>query len=139
MIPPGFSISMSAELSAEFGHCLRDLGRATEAAQYASRSVETVNDTTFLRSDFFATMVLADAHVAAGEVEQACGVALQALTAGEQIRSARCVNYLREFHQRLSSIGGSLATRDFNDQAAESRLWRIAMRSDARLLGLRIR
>ena len=26
-----------SELSAEFGHCLRDLGRATEAARYASR------------------------------------------------------------------------------------------------------
>ena len=60
---------------------------------------------TFLRSDFFATIVLADAHLAAGELEQACGVALKALRAGEQIRSARCVNYLREFGQRLAAIG----------------------------------
>ena len=43
---------------------------------------------TFVRSDFFATIVLADAHLAAGEVEQACIVAIKALTAGEQIRSA---------------------------------------------------
>ena len=26
------------ELAAEFGHCLRDLGRAADAPQYASRS-----------------------------------------------------------------------------------------------------
>jgi hypothetical protein len=94
-----------SELSAEFGHCLRDLGRATDAAQYASRSLMAVDATTFMRSDFFVTMVLADAHLAAGELEQACSVALKALTAGEQIRSARCVNYLREFRQRLALAG----------------------------------
>ena len=105
-----------SELSAEFGHCLRDLGRATEAAQYASRSVAAVDDTTFLRSDFFATMVLADAHAGAGEIEQACGVALKALTAGEQIRSARCVNYLREFGQRLATAGNSNAIADFTSR-----------------------
>ena len=74
-------------------------------------------------------MVLADAHADAGEIEQACGVALQALTAGEQIRSARCVNYLREFHQRLPGAGKSNAITDFSEQAADSRLWRIATRS----------
>ena len=32
-----------SELSAEFGHCLRDLGRAADAAQYASRSLVAVD------------------------------------------------------------------------------------------------
>jgi predicted XRE-type DNA-binding protein len=121
------------ELSAEFGHCLRDLGRPTEAAQYASRGVTAVDETTLGRSDFFAMIVLADAYVAAGEVEQACGVALKALTAGEQIRSARCVNYLREFRQHLAAVVSSPATKDLHEKAADSRLWRIAMRSDARV------
>ncbi len=115
-----------AELSAEFGHCLRDLGRPAQAAQYASASVAAVDDLTFLRSDFFATIVLADAHVAAGEIEQACGVALKALTAGEQIRSARCINYLREFRQRLASAGDNRALAELHEQASDSRLWRIA-------------
>jgi transcriptional regulator with XRE-family HTH domain/tetratricopeptide (TPR) repeat protein len=119
-----------AELSAEFGHCLRDLGRATEAAKYASQSVVAVSDSTFLRSDFFATMVLADSYMDAGEAEQACAVALKALTAGEQIRSARCVDYLREFHARLAAAGSSRAVARFRDQAAGSRLWRIAARPD---------
>ena len=123
-----------SELSAEFGHCLRDLGRAADAARYASQSVAAVGDTTFLRSDFFATVVLADAHVAAGEIEQACGVALQALTAGEQIRSARCVNYLREFHQRLAATGNSRAVAEFHERAINSRLWRIATRCGAGLI-----
>jgi hypothetical protein len=115
-----------SELSAEFGHCLRDLGRAADAVQYASRSLAAIDETTFMRSDFFAMMVLADAYLDAGDREQACGVALKALTAGEQIRSARCVKYVREFHQRLTTGGTSLAAADFYEQAAGSRLWRIA-------------
>jgi tetratricopeptide (TPR) repeat protein len=121
-----------AELAAEFGHCLRDLGRATDAAQYASSSIEAVNDDVFMRSDFFAAMVLADAYLAAGELKQACCITLKALTAGEQIRSARCVRYLREFRQHLEHIGTSAAAVDFHEQARSSRLWRIASRPDKR-------
>jgi transcriptional regulator with XRE-family HTH domain len=119
-----------SELSAEFGHCLRDLGRATDAAQYANRCLMAVDETTFMRSDFFATMVLADAYLDAGEREQACSVALKALTAGEQIRSARCVKYLQEFHQRLTTGGISRSAVEFYEQATGSRLWRIASRRD---------
>ena len=121
-----------AELAAEFGHCLRDLGRATDAARHASSSIEAINDDVFMRSDFFAAMVLADAYLAAGELEQACRVALKALTAGEQIRSARCVRYLREFRQHLEHIGTTAAAIDFHEQARSSRLWRIASRPDKR-------
>jgi hypothetical protein len=119
-----------SELAAEFGHCLRDLGRAADAARYASRSVGTADGVTFVRSDFFATMVLADAHLAAGDLEQGCAVALRALTAGEQIRSARCVNYLREFRQHLARAGDTTVVTDFHQQALDSRLWQIASRPD---------
>ena len=120
-----------AELAAEFGHCLRDLGRAAEAAQYASRSVVgTADGMPFVRSDFFVTMVLADAHLAAGDLEQGCATALRALTAGELIRSGRCVNYLREFRQHLVRTGDATVVTDFQEQARESRLWRIASRPD---------
>ena len=119
-----------AELAAEFGHCLRDLGRPADAARYASRSVATEAGNGFIRSDFFATMVLADAHLAAGELEQACATALRALTEGELIRSARCVNYLRDFRQHLARAADATAVTDFRERARESRLWRIASRSD---------
>ena len=119
-----------SELAAEFGHCLRDLGRAADAAAYASRSVGTAEDAGFARSDFFATMVLADARLAAGELEQGCATALAALRAGELIRSARCVRYLREFGQRLARAADATVVTDFCEQARESRLWRIASRRD---------
>jgi transcriptional regulator with XRE-family HTH domain len=35
-----------SELSAEFGHCFRDLGRPRDATKHASRSLEAIGDTT---------------------------------------------------------------------------------------------
>ena len=117
-----------AELSAEIGHCLRDLGRPVDAVQHATDSLIEVTETTFVRSDFFAMMVLADSYLDAGEIEKACGVALSAISAGEQIRSARCVGYLREFRQRLVASGADHVMSEFNETANTSRLWRIASR-----------
>ena len=84
----------------------------------------------FVRSDFFAMMVLADAHLAAGELEQACATALRALTEGELIRTARCVNYLRDFRQHLTRAADATAVTDFGEQVRASRLWLIASRPD---------
>jgi transcriptional regulator with XRE-family HTH domain len=126
--PGWFQYFDEAELSAEFGHCLRDLNRPEDATEYAGRSLGVATDGQFVRSDFFAAMVLADAHLAAGDVEQACDTALAALTAGEQLRSGRCVNYLREFNGHLAAASATQAVRDFSEQAAQSRLWRIAAR-----------
>jgi hypothetical protein len=119
-----------SELAAEFGHCMRDLGRAADAAEHASRSVGTAEEGGFVRSDFFATMVLADAHLAAGDLEQGCATALMVLREGELIRSARCVRYLRDFRQHLARAGDTTVAVDFDEQARESRLWRIASRPD---------
>jgi transcriptional regulator with XRE-family HTH domain len=126
--PAWFQYFDEAELSAEFGHCLRDLGRAKDAARYAGRSVQVAVDGAFARSDFFAAMVLADSYLAAGEAEQACRTALAALAAGEQLRSGRSVYYLREFREHLLPAADTAAVRDFTEQAAGSRLWRIAAR-----------
>jgi hypothetical protein len=125
--PPWFQYFNESEMSAEFSHCLRDLGRPADAVQHASSALGSTGE--FVRSDFFVSLVLADAHLAAGDIDQACGVVLHALTAGDQIRSARCVSYLREFIAHLPPTG-SRGLTDFRDQAAESRLWRIASRPD---------
>ena len=112
-----------SELSAEFAHCMRDLGRTADAIAHAGNGLGNFGDSA--RSDFFVSIVLADAHLAAGDIEQACSVTLRALAAGEQIRSARCVSYLREFIGHLPPTR-SRTLADFREQAAESRLWRIA-------------
>jgi hypothetical protein len=82
-----FAYFDDAELAAELGHCNRDLGRAVDASVYASQSIGANGE--YVRSDFFVTMVLADAYLGQGEVEQACDAALMALKIGEQLKSAR--------------------------------------------------
>jgi hypothetical protein len=117
-----------SELSAEFGHCMRDLGRAPDAVRYADSSIKA-SQAAFGRSDFFVSLVLADSQLIAGDAEQACSIALEALSSGDQIRSARCVSYLREFSKKLPAGDGG-AVADFREQAMSSRLWRIASRPD---------
>ena len=80
-----------SELSAEFSHCMRDLGCATDAVRYADSSLKASE--AFGRSDFFVSLVLAYAQLAVGDAEQACSTALKAISSGDQIRSARCVSY----------------------------------------------
>lgn len=119
--PEWFQYFDEAELAAELGHCNRDLGRAIDASSYAAQSVGLNGESA--RSDFFATMVLADAYLDQREVDQACEVALRALQIGEQLKSARCVTYVDEFRQRLSQVRDSPVVRDFTEQARATRLW----------------
>ncbi|WP_332011162.1 hypothetical protein OHB56_40920 (plasmid) [Streptomyces sp. NBC_01635] len=121
--PEWISYFDEAELAAEAAHCFRDVNSARRAVAHAENAMSGSH----VRSDFFATMVLADAHLRAGDVEEACRVALDALDLGEQLKSARCVSYLAEFGQNLSRVGNT-ATQDFRERAAEHRLWQAADR-----------
>lgn len=116
-----FSYFDDAELAAELGHCNRDLGRSVDASTYASESLGGNGE--YVRSDFFVTMVLADAYLDQGEAEEACRVALTGLEIGERLKSARCRSYVDEFRQRLSRVGNTPVVRDFVEQASTARLW----------------
>jgi hypothetical protein len=63
---PGCGISMSGNSRPSSGTAGATWGGPADAPQYASRSVGPHGQTGFARSDFFATMVLADAHLAPG-------------------------------------------------------------------------
>ncbi|MXQ57535.1 hypothetical protein GSE51_07955 [Streptomyces sp. XHT-2] len=117
--PEWISYFDEAELAAEAAHCFRDVNSARRAVAHAENAMSGSH----VRSDFFATMVLADAHLRAGDVEEACRVALDALDLGEQLKSARCISYLAEFRQNLSSAGRSSAARELAEQAREHKLW----------------
>ncbi|MCX5560730.1 helix-turn-helix transcriptional regulator [Streptomyces sp. NBC_00038] len=117
--PEWISYFDEAELAAEAAHCFRDVNSARRAVAHAENAMSGSH----VRSDFFATMVLADAHLRAGEADEACRVALDALDLGEQLKSARCVSYLAEFRQNLAATGDSAISRDFTEQAQEQRLW----------------
>ncbi|MER6375803.1 hypothetical protein ABT255_47500 [Streptomyces mirabilis] len=117
--PEWISYFDEAELAAEAAHCFRDVNSARQAVAHAENAMSGNH----VRSDFFATMVLADAHLRAGEAEEACRVALDAMDLGEQLKSARCVSYLAEFRRNLSAAGPSAAARDLAEETREHRLW----------------
>ncbi len=117
--PEWISYFDEAELAAEAAHCFRDVNRARQAVAHAENAMSGSH----VRSDFFATMVLADAHLRAGDVEEACRVALDAMDLGEQLKSARCISYLAEFRQNLTAAGPSAAARELAEEAREHRLW----------------
>ena len=108
-----------AELAAEAAHCFRDVSNARQAVEHAGNAMSGSH----VRSDFFVTIVLADAHLRAGDVDEACRVTLDALDLGEQLHSARCVSYLREFRTALAMHERTPAVRELHEQAAEHRLW----------------
>lgn len=112
----------AAELAAELGHCQRDLGRSQEAVVQATAALASASGD-YLRSDFFVAMVLADAHLDAGDVEEGCRVAAKALAVGEGLDSARCRGYVGEFRQRLTRHARSTAVLDFVERARTSTLW----------------
>ncbi|MEU6991919.1 hypothetical protein ABZ953_14830 [Streptomyces sp. NPDC046465] len=120
--PEWISYFDDIELAAEAAHCFRDVNSARQAVAHAENAMSGNH----VRSDFFATMVLADAHLCAGEVEEACRVALDALDLGEQLKSARCVTYLAEFRRNLGTRSPNTAARDLAEEARDHRLWMAA-------------
>ena len=76
------------------------------------------------RSDFFATMVQAEAYINQGEIGRGFEIALSALSLGEGLKSARCLQYVREFHGRVTDgMRRAAEFRDFAERAAGFRLW----------------
>ncbi|MCE7081062.1 regulator [Streptomyces sp. ST2-7A] len=117
--PEWISYFDEAELAAEAAHCFRDVRSARRAVAHAENAMSGDH----VRSDFFATMVLADAHLGAGDPEEACRVALDALDLGEQLRFNRCVGYLAEFRRHVEATGHTASVRELEEQAGEHRLW----------------
>jgi hypothetical protein len=109
------------ELAAEIAHCYRDLGRSAAAIEQLDSQI--VAGRPPVRSDVFVTMVRADAHAAAGDLEQACVVAAQALDLGRDLRSERPKAYLREFAVKLAPQRTNRVVRSFLEQVADDELW----------------
>jgi hypothetical protein len=112
----------SAELAAELGHCLRDMGRPDSAIEHATSALASATGD-YARSDFFAAMVLADAHLDRGNLEEGCRIAAQAINVGEGLDSVRCRGYVGEFRQRLARHRSGSEVRDFIDQVETAKLW----------------
>ncbi|MGW4651361.1 regulator [Kitasatospora sp. NPDC004289] len=108
-----------AQLADEFAHCYRDLQQWRPAAQHAEKSLR-LRTPAFARSRILCRLVLASSRLGLGEVDEACGLATEALRAAGEMRSARTVEYLRDFHRRLTPYRAGQAARAFDEAARQA-------------------
>jgi hypothetical protein len=106
-----------AYLAARMAQCFRDLGEAGHSARYARRSLDM--DGRYVRGRAFNLSLLATAHAAQGEPEQACVVGRQALDLTVRLTSARSVRYVRDLVRRLRPRADVPAVRDFTAEVCE--------------------
>ncbi|GAA0657238.1 hypothetical protein GCM10010193_04860 [Kitasatospora atroaurantiaca] len=108
-----------AQLADEFAHCYRDLQQWRPAAQHAEKSLR-LRAPAYARSRIFCRMVLATSRLGMGDVDEACTMATEALRAAGEMRSARTVEYLRDFHRRLTPYRVSQSARAFDEAARQA-------------------
>jgi hypothetical protein len=130
--PEWFGYFDDAELSGEFCHCFRDLGRSQDAIAYAERAVSGKS----LRSDFFVTMVKAVGYLdqpksKGAELEAACEAASAALRLGLGVKSARCVQYVKGFREKLAPFAKTRTAQEFAEANADCVVWQLGQPATA--------
>ncbi|MFB7618290.1 regulator [Kitasatospora sp. NPDC056181] len=108
-----------AQLSDEFAHCYRDLQQWRTSAQHAEKSLR-LRSPAYARSRIFCRLVLATARLGMGDLDEACTMATDALRAAGEMRSARSLEYVRDFHRRLTPYRGSPVARAFEETARQA-------------------
>lgn len=106
-----------AQLADEFGHCHRDLQQYRAAAQHAERSLQ-LHAPGYARSRLFCRVVLATARLGLGELDQACALGAESAQQASEMRSARALEYVREFEKRLEPYRDAVAVRNYRDRVA---------------------
>ncbi|MET9955521.1 regulator [Streptomyces sp. NPDC006339] len=106
-----------AQLADELGHCHRDLQQYRAAAQHAERALQ-LRAPGYARSRLFCRVVLASARLALGEIDQACALGAEAAQQAAEMRSARAVEYVRDFERRLEPYRDAPAVRTYRDRVA---------------------
>ncbi|MFD5426404.1 regulator [Streptomyces sp. NPDC127084] len=104
-----------AQLADEFGHCHRDLQQYRAAVQHAERSLQ-LRPPGYARSRLFCRVVLATARLGLGELDQACALGAEAAQQASEMRSARAVDYIRDFERRLEPYRDAAAVRGYRDR-----------------------
>ncbi|MGW4206109.1 regulator [Streptomyces sp. NPDC004726] len=106
-----------AQMADEFGHCHRDLQQYRPAVQHAERSL-SLRAHGLARSRLFCRVVLASARLGLGELERACVLGAEAALQASEMRSARALEYVRDFERRLEPYRDAAAVRNYRERVA---------------------
>ncbi|MEV7011457.1 hypothetical protein [Streptosporangium sp. NPDC051022] len=102
------------ELNAEAGNCWRLLGAHHRAAACAEAAVSEFNER-LPRSAQLNRVHAAEAYLEMGELEQALISVRTAIPVSKALSSARSVELIRRFDDRLEPYGDSVTVREFRD------------------------
>ncbi|MFE2945293.1 regulator [Streptomyces sp. NPDC059255] len=106
-----------AQFADELAHCHRDLQQHRVSVQHAERSLQ-LRAPEYARSRLFCRVVLACGRLGLGELDQACVLGAEAARQATEMRSARAVEYVRDFERRLEPYRDATAVRNYRDRVA---------------------
>ncbi|MGW7576314.1 transcriptional regulator [Streptomyces sp. NPDC054765] len=108
-----------AYLADELAHCFRDLQQPRPAARRAEEALAR-HPRTRVRRRAIDLLLLASALVQAGDVEEACRVAVQAVALLGRLKSALGERYLQNFRDELRPYADAQPVREFDALVQES-------------------
>ncbi|MCG5221147.1 hypothetical protein [Streptosporangium sp. KLBMP 9127] len=106
-----------AYLSAKFAQCFRDLGDGPQTVRHAQRSLEM--DDRFVRGKMFNLSLLTAGLVQCGKIEEACGVATEALELAAGLNSVRIQSHVTDLRRRLHPYADTAAVCALRSRAGE--------------------
>ncbi|MEV6987506.1 helix-turn-helix transcriptional regulator [Sphaerisporangium sp. NPDC051017] len=112
--PAWIALHEAVELNAEAGRCWSLLGEHHRAAECAEAAVNAFQER-LPRSAQFNLVHAADAYLGMGELEQALDSARTAVPMAKALSSARSVEFVQAFADRLEPYGTTVAVREFRD------------------------
>ncbi|MEU9887637.1 hypothetical protein [Sphaerisporangium sp. NPDC051011] len=112
--PAWIALHETVELNAEAGRCWSLLGEHHRAAECAEAAVNAFQER-LPRSAQFNLVHAADAYLGMGELEQALDSARAAVPMAKALSSARSVEFVQAFADRLEPYGTTVAVREFRD------------------------
>lgn len=109
-----------AELAAEHAHSFRELGMPELSGEHAERALR-LHGSLYVRSSSFVRTVLAESHVARGDLEQGLQLADEVVAlAATGLRSARTIEYVRDFARRLEPYRSEPRVKQFVSETKHS-------------------
>lgn len=127
--PTWLGFYTEAELAADVGRCLRDIGEPDEAIRLITLALDSYEPWR-VRSRCFVQTDLASAHMVGGDLEHAAALGRDALRTAAQVSSTRTLDRLRTFQRQARPLrAGSPHLRDL-DERIMNFVGRISARRD---------
>jgi hypothetical protein len=101
--PAWFSFYTDAELAADLGRCLSDLGDAQQATRLITTAMESYEPWR-VRSRCFVQTDLAAAHLVGGDLEHAAAIGLDAVRTAAEVSSVRTLDRLRNLQRQVRPL-----------------------------------